>query len=877
MFGTNENDQIDGTIGADTLQGLGGNDTLWADAGNDLLEGGDGNDNLFGKSGNDTLLGGSGDDFLRPGSGSDSNDGGSGTDVLMYSLTTETFGIILNATSTTKDGVGANQVLKVNTNTTDIFANIEAFHGSYGNDIIHLEYGNWVFLRAGADNITIYGYGTHIIPGSGNDTIVGDDKTPSSLSYWNDGFDDLDNTPQSSGITVVFSEAMAGTVTNDGWGGIDVFSGVNEIDGSQLDDHITGGSGSDDLAGDDGDDTIFGGSGNDELRPGAGSDEVDGGEGDDELEYHRHDDDVTQGIFVTFTDQYEGTVIDYAGDIDVFYNIEEVRGTNNDDTIIGIHGEQDLRGDDGDDLISGGDDDDKLEGNAGSDTLNGDSGDDYLQPGSGTDSIDGGSGDGDKIVYKHDDDAATGVVITWTSETSGTALDWAGDTDTFTGIERAKGTDFDDTLTGMDGNQTLEGEAGNDSLFGGAGDDGLFGGAGDDTLDGGDGEWDFSWYGNSGGGIVLDMVTGIVTSSDMGTDSISNIEAITATNFADSLTGDDANNWFRPDADGGNPGENGADTVDGGGGEDWISYTNSHSAITVDMQAGTIIDADGNTDVIMSIEVIAATAHNDTMAGSDGEDQARFYVDYADVSIDGTAESFTVTSADGVDVLTGFEILRFNDQEVAVSDIFSTGGIRLNGDDSDEVLDGTDGDDVIDGGGGLDTINGDAGNDTLTGGSNVDRIDGGAGADSIVGYGGDDQLYGGADDDYINGKNGDDYIYGRTENDLLIGSGGRDRLRGNSGDDTMEGGQKNDFLQGGAGADVFVFNTNDGSWGKDFIKDFELGVDQVVVEGFTSDDVVWKEKANASGVIAKFAGGGKIAFHNLIEEDLNDFSDWLFV
>ncbi|MDG1459051.1 MAG: calcium-binding protein, partial [Pseudoprimorskyibacter sp.] len=486
MFGTNENDQIDGTIGADTLQGLGGNDTLWADAGNDLLEGGDGNDNLFGKSGNDTLLGGSGDDFLRPGSGSDSNDGGSGTDVLMYDLTTETFGIILNATSTTKDGVGANQVLKVNTNTTDIFANIEAFHGSYGNDIIHLEYGNWVFLRAGADDISIHGYGTHIIPGSGNDTIVGDDKSPSTLSYWNDGYDDLDNTPQSSGITVVFSEAMAGTVTNDGWGGIDVFSGVNEIDGSQLDDHITGGSGSDDLAGDDGDDTIFGGSGhdeidgqdgndslegghgedeidggdgndwldggsdddqlngedgndtlegrfgNDELRPGAGSDEVDGGDGDDELEYHRHDDDVAQGIFVTFTDQYDGTVIDYAGDIDVFYNIEEVRGTNNDDTIIGIHGEQDLRGDDGDDLISGGGDDDNLAGNAGSDTLNGDSGHDYLQPGSGTDSIDGGEGDGDRIVYKHDDDAATGVVITWTSETSGTALDWAGDTDTFT-------------------------------------------------------------------------------------------------------------------------------------------------------------------------------------------------------------------------------------------------------------------------------------------------------------------------------------------------------------------------------------------------------------------------------------------------------------
>ncbi|WP_262267256.1 MULTISPECIES: M10 family metallopeptidase C-terminal domain-containing protein [Microvirga] len=54
-------------------------------------------------------------------------------------------------------------------------------------------------------------------------------------------------------------------------------------------------------------------------------------------------------------------------------------------------------------------------------------------------------------------------------------------------IENARGSKFNDTITGNSENNTLKGGAGNDKLYGGAGDDKLYGESGNDLLSGGDG------------------------------------------------------------------------------------------------------------------------------------------------------------------------------------------------------------------------------------------------------------------------------------------------------------------------------------------------------------------------------------------------------
>ncbi|MFM6009077.1 MAG: calcium-binding protein [Dolichospermum sp.] len=71
IWGSTNNDWIDGGSGNDALYGWSGNDTLWGGDDSDYLDGGTGNDNLYGESGNDTLLGGSGNDYLSGGFGND--------------------------------------------------------------------------------------------------------------------------------------------------------------------------------------------------------------------------------------------------------------------------------------------------------------------------------------------------------------------------------------------------------------------------------------------------------------------------------------------------------------------------------------------------------------------------------------------------------------------------------------------------------------------------------------------------------------------------------------------------------------------------------------------------------------------------------------
>ena len=63
--GTNEDDELVGTLRADQMSGYNGADTLWGKAGGDDIWGGQGADEIFGNRGADHIAGGVGKDILK--------------------------------------------------------------------------------------------------------------------------------------------------------------------------------------------------------------------------------------------------------------------------------------------------------------------------------------------------------------------------------------------------------------------------------------------------------------------------------------------------------------------------------------------------------------------------------------------------------------------------------------------------------------------------------------------------------------------------------------------------------------------------------------------------------------------------------------------
>ena len=114
------------------------------------------------------------------------------------------------------------------------------------------------------------------------------------------------------------------------------------------------------------------------------------------------------------------------------------------------------------------------------------------------------------------------------------------------------------------------------------------------------------------------------------------------------------------------------------------------------------------------------------------------------------------------------------------------------------------------------TIHGNSGNNMLVGTD---------GDDIIYGYGGNDKLYGGDGNDILYGGDGNDNLYGGDGNDILYGGDGNDNLYGGAGNDILIGGKGNDTLYGGEGHDIFKWQQGD--YGKDVIKDFNVHEDKI--------------------------------------------------
>ncbi|MBT4170141.1 MAG: calcium-binding protein, partial [Rhodospirillaceae bacterium] len=181
----------------------------------------------------------------------------------------------------------------------------------------------------------------------------------------------------------------------------------------------------------------------------------------------------------------------------------------------------------GDDLIAGGAGNDHLTGNAGDDRLYGDDGDDYLAGGANA-----------------------------------------------------------DILSGGDGADELRGQSGIDTLSGGDGDDILWGGSQADILMGGSGS-DTAVYSDSGAGVTINLTTGAASGDDADGDTLTSIENLTGSAYADTLTGNSDANIFT-----GNAGDDifqglgGADTMYGGDGSDTFTIGEGDGNDIIDGGAG---------------------------------------------------------------------------------------------------------------------------------------------------------------------------------------------------------------------------------------------------------------------------------------------------
>ncbi|MCF6776440.1 VCBS domain-containing protein [Thiotrichales bacterium 19X7-9] len=201
----------------------------------------------------------------------------------------------------------------------------------------------------GNDDFTLYG-------NAGNDVLIGD---RGDYTFYGGAGDDY---------------LEGGREKDELYGG----DGDDILIGGKDKDTLDGGAGDDYLDGGDKDDIILGGSGDDYIIGGSGKDTIDGGSGIDTLSYE----DASSKITVDLSD---GSGSQGDAKDDAISNIENVTGSDFDDTITG---------DDNDNIIIGGAGDDTIYGLGGDDTIYGLGGEDtYIyQAGDDDDSFHGGTG-----------------------------------------------------------------------------------------------------------------------------------------------------------------------------------------------------------------------------------------------------------------------------------------------------------------------------------------------------------------------------------------------------------------------------------------------------------------------------------------------------
>lgn len=602
------------TDAVDLMFGTTGNDTITSGLSDDTLIGGAGNDSLDGGIGNNVMVGGPGDDTFTGGNRGVTMPGG---DYNMVNYQSATAAIQVKLGSA--DGTVATGVVTGDASVgTDTLVRADMIMGTSFDDTFVVN-NNWNGSQFGTGGRYI-----EIQGGAGNDTITGNGSTRI-------GYGDA-----TGGVNVQFSTSVAGSGTGTGTGvGTDTFTGIYQVRGSNFADTLVGGLGDQWIRPAGGDDLVNGGAGtdrvdyststdavqvslaitgsqfvslsqgrdtiinieylmgsqlgdtlegsafNDTIEGASGNDVINGGTGQNYMLGGLGNDTITGGTrgisgsdfnVAGYTDAKagitvvlgsadtavlsvkSGTVVgDESIGTDTLINIDSVKGTAYADTFTAYSNWR------GSQLPSFTNDTigifNEFRGGAGNDTITGNG---YT-----------------RLAYQ---DANSGVTVTFTSVGAGTVKgdDATVGTDTFTGVNAIRGSNYDDAITGSSGDESFSLEAGNDTLDGGAG---------RDRVD----------YRNATDGVTVDLgkTTAQVISASQGTDVLVNIEDVAGSRVGnDTLIGNASNNRLE--------GAGGNDTLDGQAGEDIAVYRGNKAdfTLTKDAQTGFITVSDTRQGVL---------------------------------------------------------------------------------------------------------------------------------------------------------------------------------------------------------------------------------------------------------------------------------------
>ncbi len=605
-----------------------------------------------------------------------------------------------------------------------------------------------------------------------------------------------------------------------------------ELIGNALNNYMQGGGG---------DDHISSGAGNDILVGGLGNDILDGGTGSDTANYSA---DANRLVINLETGVAKGN------GSDTLVLIDNVVGGRASDTITGNDASNEITSGAGNDVVNAGGGDDLIVGG----------------DGAGNDTYNGGTGI-DTIKYTS---AKSGITVNLSASKDQAKSTLSGDkagigVDQLSGIENIIAGKYDDLLTGNSADNLIDGGSGTSI-------DKIDGSAGTDTVS------FASLVASSASipGVTLDLSSAkdssdYVTASGLGgADKIKNIENVTGSKYADTFTGNSADNLI----DGGSG--TSIDKIDGSSGTDTVSFASlvasSASASGVTLNLASAKDSNGyvtasglgGADKIKNIENVTGSSYADTLtgdsrantfSGSSGNDLIDGGSGTAADTIDGGAAtdtisfaSLTASSATAAGVSLNLASIKDSNGYMTTSGLGGADKIKnienVTGSQYADILTGNSGANTLDGGAGIavDKIDGGSGTDTVSFASLTASSATAAGVTlnlTAVLTSGDARGYslasglGGADwvkdIENITGSSYADILTGNDANNVISGGAGADKLTGGKGVDKLYGGS-NDGVK-----DIFDFNaaSESTSAAMDLIYDFVSGKDKIDLSSMT--------------------------------------------
>ena len=867
FFGSEFADFVDLGAGNDDAQGNGGDDALIGGAGDDTLDGGDGNDALIGGGDNDLLITGSndGDDYVDAGAGIDVIDmtGTAGNEFAFVSIghfdLSPSTGITVDLTfddqdsdviSKGSDGVttllGVNELLSQDGIYIGGTDNVDTFNMT-GRD------GGYMHVQ-GFDGVDIYNFGystsTVRLDLRGGDQAILLDASRITEQVINDGYGNTE--------TYILGENPENSQQT---------ARVNQFQLGAFSDVVIGSDNSERFLMLGGDDTVKAGGGNDTLRFDRTG--VEGITLDLNIKGNRADNLATTEIDESIA--YDGTAVGFYNDGNgpvgftvYFDDIEEFRGSREDDEMIADNSGVRFEGRGGNDTLVGGTGNDTLIGGSGSNELFGGDGDDQIVIGGGDGSQFIRSGAGNDVI-----DFTTGsfmdAFISFSDLSSGITLyiNEAGQSDR--ADKDVQGTtDFINIndVVGSDG-LGIEGTNQADTFFVTNTDEDGFvsvrGGDGLDVYNFGDsaGTLRFDLRGGDGAIVNLSLGSNQVIDDGYGnTENIGDITRITelrTTDGDDSVIGSTGDDRFILRI--------GSDTLEAGDGFDTLRYDRSNiDSIYVDLEDARAYDgkvsggyasgfwSDGNGNgtfetFISDVEAIRGSREGNDVLLGDSENN-RFEGRGGNDSLNGRDGDDTLAGQGGDDELTGgvgVDIFQYDGQGFDIITDFEVGIDELQA--FDETKSNEEINDIIanvfeDSFGNAQLDFGD-GNGLLLQGVNAFSVQDGSVFNGGGGGGGNpgDDIFGTEGDD-----NFDNSIQGTSESERLFGLGGEDWFIGSLGDDTIDGGTSNqdvifyDFNASFNG--IFINNTGSVIDGvAAFTVDKGVGTDTLIsVENFHGSD-----------------------------------------